>query len=110
MKVLGADIAAFFESEWPEDYYVDDSNKTVINGKIFYDTDASESNPLPLDEKYNLSDFGYLCFYSEKGPTLASFYEKWKKSQATITLIVDVPKEKELELSDYLKIAGARIR
>lgn len=109
MKILGADIAAFFESEWPEDYYVDDSNKTVINGKIFADDDTSESNPLLLDEKYELRDFGELCFYSETGPTLASFYGKWKKAQTTVTMIVKAPKEKEQDIREFLNTVGAKV-
>lgn len=110
MKVLGVDLIAFFESEWPKGYYVDDSSKTVSDGQIFNDEDDSLSNPLPLDNKYELNDFGTLCFYDETGPTLASFFGKWKELQSTVTLIVQSPKDKEKEIRDIVKRAGASVK
>lgn len=104
MKVLGAELVAFFESEWPEDYYVDDSVKTVVDGNIFADKDDLWKNPLPLDEKYELSDFGEL--YSNSGTTLTSFFSKWKKAQTIVTVVVLVPKEKEGDFRAMLKDMG----
>ena len=36
-KFLGAEIVAFFDSEWPEEWYVDDGTLTCFEGKIIND-------------------------------------------------------------------------
>jgi hypothetical protein len=108
MKILGADIVAFFDEPWPDGYYVDDSNKTVVDGKIFADDDDLLKNPLPLDKKYELSDFGEQ--QNEGGPSLTAMFGKWKKSQTTVTLVVEVPMELEQEVRDKLAITGVKVR
>jgi len=108
MKILGADIVEFFEEPWPDGYYVDDSNKTVIDGNIFADDDGLLKNPLPLDQKYELSDFGEQ--QNEDGPSLTTMFSKWKKSRTTVTLVVEVPKELEQEVRDKLTVKGVKVR
>ena len=54
MKALGIDIVSFFESEWPEDEYVDGSELAVADGAIF--AEESPDVHLPLNVKYELED------------------------------------------------------
>lgn len=111
MKVLGAEIVAFFESEWPDDdYFVDGSNKSVVNGAIFTDEDTSEKNPLPLEDKYDINDFGALSCIGSECPSLTTYFKRWKNALTTVTLVAQVPKEKEQEVRDILKQAGAIVK
>lgn len=102
MKALGADIVRFFNSVWPEDYYVDESVMSVVDEEILTD---EGNRSLPVTEMYDLNDFGYLCGAGDL--PLTTFYSRWKKSQSTVMLLVQVPKEKEQEIREMLKTAGA---
>jgi hypothetical protein len=91
-KALGVDIVAFFDSEWPEGWYVDDSVLSCSEGGIF--SDDNDSVSLPLSDKYNLEEFGYLCSGTgEAGISLTTFFNRWKKEKTTDTMIVEVPKK-----------------
>jgi hypothetical protein len=106
-KVIGADIVAFFDSEWPEEWYVDDGTLTCFEGKIINDADRNTYEGLPLSDKYDLAEFGELMSSSQvtEPPSLATFFNRWKKAQTTVTLLVDVPKE---EREQALVVFAAR--
>lgn len=105
MKVLGSDIVDFFNSSWPEEYYVDDSVMSVNADKIFIDETDTQ---MPTTDKYELSKFGYLC--GAGNLSLETFYSRWKKNQTTITMVVQVPKENEQEIREMLKRAGITVK
>lgn len=104
MKALGADIVRFFNSEWPEDWYVDDSTMSVDGERIVTDENSKE---MPITEMYELSDFGFLCGAKV---SLETFYSRWEKAQKTVMLLVKVPKEKEKDFRDILKLGGYKIQ
>lgn len=108
MKAVGTDIVAFMESDWPEGWYIDDGTLTCYSGKIANNDDIEIG--LPLTDRYELDDFGFLA--SENGgttPSLEAHFKKWKKSQTTETLAVQIPKEILGEVKIFFKANGCTV-
>lgn len=104
MKALGSDIVAFFNSEWPEDDYVDECSLSVDGEKIVKEDGTGD---FPLSEKYELQSFGEI--YRENSDhvrSLDSAFRKWAKARTTVTMIVEVPKDKEEDIRAILRNAG----
>ena len=103
MKASGHDIVAFFTSEWPEHYYVDDSELTACEDGIFAGEDVT--NLLPLEDKYELDRFGFLCSTEgpdAKVPSLATYFKRWNLARTHITISITLPKEDETAVRQYL--------
>lgn len=103
-KALGSDIVAFFNSDWKEDWYVEDGPLDVVGDKIIRESDSDSALSLPLTEKYDLNDFGALCSFGSEPPTLSSFFNRWRKEQTTTTLIVEVDKTEEESVRKLFKL------
>ena len=110
-KFLGAEIVAFFDSEWPEEWYVDDGTLTCFEGKIINDADANTFAGLPLEDRYDLDDFGVLLSSSRvtEPPSINTFFKRWKKALTTVTLVVDVPKDALRDATLYLASQGCKV-
>lgn len=109
MTAFGYEIVKYFNSEWPEDWFVDDSVLEVAGEKILA-VDASNKGSFPLDSRYELSDFGELCSYGEgRIPTLSGNFSKWKKAQTHTTMRISFEKEREDDVMEILKAAGVKV-
>ena len=104
-KVLGSDIVAFFDSEWPKEWYVDDGTLSAYDGDIV--ADDNDTVHLPLSEKYDLDDFGFLC--GAGNTSLTTFFNRWKKVQTTETLIVEIPKGQRDAATSLFKSHGYKV-
>jgi hypothetical protein len=96
-KALGSEIIDFYANGWPEGYYHDEC-----------EIDVEALNPT---EKYDLSDFGYVCPEDGNGTEKAfsSVFLKWKKAQSTTTILVTVPKEQLAQAKEQIKALGYKI-
>lgn len=110
-KVIGAEIVAFFDSEWPEEWYVDDGTLTCFEGKIINDADPNTLGGMPLEDKYDLDDFGVLLSSSRvtEPPSINTFFKRWKKDLTTVTLIVEVPKDALRDAVQYIASQDCKI-
>lgn len=104
-KAIGSDIVAFFASEWPEDWYVDDGTLTAFDGDIV--ENENEKVHLPLSDKYDLSDFGFLC--GAGSLSLSAFFNRWKKEQTMETRVVEFPKDRAGFVLANLATLGVKV-
>jgi hypothetical protein len=109
MQVLGSDLIAFMNADWPENYYLDDGDLTVVDDKII--DDNNESLVLPLTEKYDLDRFGFLAStnFSEDVPTLTTFFRRWQKEQTTRSLVISFDKDREPEIREALRGLNVKV-
>lgn len=110
-KATGAEIAKFYKEGWPKGFYHDDF-------EISIDDDNGDSLLNP-EELYDLSKFGVLV--PEVDFTLnpaardeivdfKSVFLKWKKAQNFVTLVVEVPKENEVDFRTQMKSFGYKVK
>lgn len=108
-RALGHEIVEFFASEWPEHYYVDDSELWVEGGRIVA-SPGMKGASLPLNSKYELNQFGVLCF--EEGVpniTLNGFFARWRKKKLEQTIAITFDKTKQSEVMEFLSGIGVRV-
>ena len=106
MKALGSEIVQFFKEGFPAGYYIDDSTEDIR-------WDLEGWPILEPSERYEIDDIGVLV--KEDDPngdaySLARSFAKWKKSLTTVTILVEVGKEKEAAVRSAIKAAGGRVR
>lgn len=80
MKATGAEIKAFFDSEWPAGHYYDDS----------------EVDPEDLidEEMYDTARLGYIMNGEDPswdGEPVSVAFRRWKKKQTHAMLVVEIP-------------------
>jgi len=109
-KALGAEIMEFYDHHWPQGYYHDDSQ-----------IEFHDQNPPPEatddiwilepETKYDLEQCGVLI--SEKDGEAIDFalaFNRWKRTRDVAILAVHVPKAREQEIRDYLKLQGCKVQ
>jgi hypothetical protein len=98
MKATGAEIKQFWD-EWPPgaDWYNDDAPL-----EVYLCSDNGDKLLLKLDAKYDLSDFGLLCWQGGSGKkvpkdppmrgcldvSFESWFKFWKKNKTTTSFSV----------------------
>lgn len=105
MKATGQEIWEFWQA-WPmgDDWYVSDAEIEVID-------EASEGCALEMATKYDVDAMGYLCWQGKGdeprpppwGETFADAFKKWRKQKTTVTLVVEVAREKADALTAAIK-------
>ena len=104
MKALGAEIKDFYDNHFPEGYYHDD-------GIEMHDGDGRWL--LKDEEKYDLGELGVIVpndgNYPADAASFESFFRKWKKSRTTVTMVIEVKKEKAEELKKLLEGANVKV-
>lgn len=111
-KAIGSEIVDFYNNGWPDGYYSDDSELSVTDdGQIVREDGDSNSGSLPLTDKYDLVRFGWI--FSEKGleaRNFSYFFNKWKKAKTTMTLVIEISKDKEQAVRDLLAAADIKVK
>jgi hypothetical protein len=101
-KGLGKDIKEFYYNYFPQDYYFDEGE---LDLEDYNGTWLLEDN-----QKYDLSQIG--IFVENEGDriiTFSSAFLKWKKSQTTETLLVEIPKGKKEEATKQIRDLGYKV-
>ena len=102
----GVEILDFWRNGFPEGYYSDDCEIEVVG-----DNDEDLLEP---DANYPLVKFGNLYPHMYNGGedviSFTSAFNRWKKSQTTEVLIVDVPKDKAEEARRQIASLGYKVR
>lgn len=107
-KTTGAEIKQFYNDSswwttgvWHEEEYIlvngtQEDSDNIFN---FKDTDVvSISGGVVRDNDYN------------EIASFEGFFRKWKKQQNTSIVVLEVPKDKMDELTDYTKTLGIKIK
>ena len=104
-KALGKDINEFYNNHLPENCYIDDDAGWIE------DFNNEDGLCLVPTEKYEINDFGWI-FDDNTGENIGKFstvFKKWLQHQTTVTLAIEVPKEKEEEVRQKLKELGIKV-
>jgi len=107
VKATGAEILDFYTNHWPgDDWYIDD---------YAIDPAGEEGKPLNSGERYDLQDFGFICWQGKGDPPMKApvrgsdsiEFEKWfmfwKKKQTTMSFAITIPNEDEATLKAVCK-------
>lgn len=105
---LGSEIVDFYDNGWPDNYHNDDSELTIVDGKIIMED--GPPGDFPLNEKYELYRFGVIIA-DDYGVTrdFSYFFNKWKKAKTTITMVIEIPRVQEANIRLLLEGAGIKI-
>lgn len=105
MKALGKDINEFYNNHFPENSVIDDDADWIEN----FINDAEGLNLIPT-EKYELDDFGWVVNdVSGRETRFTTLFKKWLKKQNTVTLAIQVSRDKEEEVRQKLKEWGLKV-
>lgn len=114
MKVLGAELIAFFAEEWPAGWYIDEMAIEEEIGDPFI---ADNETRLKPGVTYDLQDFGVILWdapiddIGPKHPYLTHHdstercFKRWQKLRTTRCVVVELPKDADFETFKKL-IAG----
>ena len=110
VKTTGAELKRFYNDTefWPEeaDYYHEDE-VIVVNGVEPKDFETVNIEDLAGNDQVTLSGG---CVYNAPGePSFETYFKRWRKKQATATLIVEAPKERAEEIAELIRNAGAKV-
>jgi hypothetical protein len=109
VKATGAEIKAFMGDDnfwsqkgesWAEEVEFE------VNGSVSYDLSLHTLND---NDQIKLVD-GYVVMEQEEEPvSLATFFRRWRKTQTTAYLSVEVPKDKADIIKAAIKAAGGKV-
>lgn len=96
---------AFWEDKWLEEWQLE------IDGKTYSSEDGPfiDLTEIPSDAKVKIT---YGCIVDSKGPSvldLSKFFQKWKKPQTTVHLVIEAPKDKLNAIKKAVKTAGGKV-
>lgn len=106
IKTTGAEWKLFYADPktFPDGAYHEDE-ELVIDGKAWDWMDDIEF--IPDDAQVTLSGgVFYLDGDATDGPSLETYFKRWKKRQGTAVLVITGPKEREHEVRTLLKAQG----
>jgi hypothetical protein len=108
VSALGSEIVDFYENGWPEGNHNDDSELTIVDGKIIMED--GPPGDFPLTEKYELYRFGVIIA-DDYGVTrdFSYFFNRWKKAKTTVSILIEVPRAQEEEVRKILKGRGIKV-
>src|SRR5690554_3431021 len=109
VKTTGAEIRAFLDDDkfwtqkgesWAEEVEFE------INGSVTYDL-----SPVTLNDNDQIKLVnGYVCMEQEEEVvSLTTFFRRWRKTQTTTYLSVEVPKDKTDIVKAAIKAAGGKV-
>lgn len=106
MKTNGATWKAYLDS-WPDGQWFDDSDE-MVNGRPALD--------LPHTLIPDNAEVAFTCgvvFRNERdqeGVNLVPHFRRWLKAQTHTRLVVEIPKEHEQELTEFLSSIGGKAK
>lgn len=107
VKTNGAEFKRFYSDPtyWPDGTWHDDDYITV-DGDFDIERDFLEM----ADEVAVVIESGYVIGPNDEDfGSLASYFNRWKKEQTTVTVLVDLPRGKEAELAALVKQIGGKV-
>lgn len=106
MKCTGKQWKEFYLNEelWPDGVWHEDESVT-INGQVVGDEFNLEA--VADTDVVNVSGGIVLGINEGKEPSLETYLKRWLKMQSTISIVFDIPKEKEKIVRDAVKAALA---
>ena len=101
--VSGALVREFVINGWPgDDYYWDDFEESTVP--------LDEEGFPYADRDYDLTDMGFLVQVGEdEHPSFADAFHQWLKSQTSLTLAIQIPREKEDEVRRAISQADGKV-
>lgn len=114
MKVLGADLIAFWQ-EWPggDDIYLEQGPIFTDEAGVLrygYEEDDEGQQPILPGEKYDIEGVrgwqGKTPRPFDFDPDLARCIQRWRKARTTTTVVVEVPKARAEEVRAVLRGLG----
>lgn len=104
MKTNGATWKAYLDS-WPDGQWFEDGEE-LVNGQPGDDIPYDQ---IPNDATVEFtSGVVFQNRLDQEGKSLVSHFRRWLKAQTVTRLMVEIPKEREQELVDFLKSIGGR--
>ena len=109
VKATGAEIKAFMNDDefwsqkgesWAEEVEFE------INGSVSYDLNTDTLND---DDQIKLVDGYVVMEQEEEAVSLTTFFRRWRKTQTTAYLSVEVPKDKADIIKAAIKAAGGKV-
>jgi hypothetical protein len=111
VTISGAEFKKFYNDTewWPEGVYHDDASITV-DGKDAYQYEKTDLDKVP-DESIITLDGGIVTDIEgiDHG-SLDSYFKKWKKTQTTKTLLLEVKKEDVDKLLQVIKDSKIKVK
>jgi hypothetical protein len=108
VKTNDAEWKAFYNdaAAWPDGTWHEDEEITVDGEPVYGDVDfGSVSDECAMTVKGGVV---YLSI-DQEGPTLETYFRRWKEKQTTATILVKLPKDKLGDFGAALAAFGAKI-
>lgn len=109
VKTTGIEWKRFYSDKqfWPDGVWHDDEFITIDGENANPDTCLSE---VPDEAKMTI-DGGFVMFPDSdgEGPSLESYFKKWRKAQNTEFFVCEAPKDKSDAIRQAIKDAGGKI-
>lgn len=107
VKITGAEFKRFYADNefWPEDTWHDDAYMAIdgIEQPDGIDVDTLSDTAIVQ------IDGGYICTPEGTGPTLDTYFKRWRKKQNTVSFNVECDKASLAAVKAAIKQAGGRI-
>jgi hypothetical protein len=109
VKTTGAEFWAFYNDKtfWPAGSWHDDT-LIIVNGK-----DVEDYTPENIPDDAQLLIEGGIVYLDDQGrddTAFESFFKKWRKTQNTVFLSVECPKDKVDAVKSAIKAAGGKAK
>lgn len=101
MKITGKEFKEWHDTAWPEGFIWDDET-LLLDGRELY-SGPNSSIVLADDEVFTVPDW-YIFPENLDGDGIKviTSLKRWQKKKSTLTLAIEVPKEREKEIRAFL--------
>lgn len=110
VKTTGAELKRFYfdNAYWPEGAWHEDEEIEVDGSPLSEDLGIED---LPDDAVVKIAGGAVIGLpgCENGGPSFESYFKRWRKSQNTVSIVVECAKDKEAAIRAAIRAAGGRI-
>lgn len=110
VKTTGAEWKRFYSDEtiWPPGAYHEDEEILIDGAIIDFGRDLMDVS----DSAIISISGGVVCFNDNYhyGPSLESYFRRWRKKQNTVFILCEAPKDRAAEVEAAIVASGGRVQ
>ena len=108
VKTTGAEFKRFYfdDAYWPDGTWHEDEEIEVDGLPISEDLAIED---VPDTASMRIAGGVVMGLADGSGPSVESYFKKWRKAQSTVSLLVECDKDKEDAVRSAVRAAGGRV-